>query len=151
MAPKVSGTVQVESAGRIVTTKLDNDRIFEEFGASPDDYVLVVALSSISLSLDLVSKVEGSFPNIEVVRLDTTGDALLQDAKTRTVTYEGSIAAVPTTNLFDTLSGEISGTGKVPSHGPINKVTLEVNGHTVESAVLRFKISASGAFTQEQM
>jgi hypothetical protein len=48
------------------------------------------------------------------------------------------VVAVPTTNLLDTLAGEISGTVKFSSHdGSVGKITLLINSHSLEGAVLR--------------
>lgn len=155
---KISGTVQTQivlgpAEGKIAKTKLDNARVFEEFGVSPDLYALVF---DPSVGLVLVPKSSlAKLPTILVMELGGSASAV--------DTHSGSFAiSAPVdnpdamANLFENLAGEVQGVAKYRGTFPpteFTKITLAgfARGHTSDGdfkALMKFKVTASGVFVQ---
>jgi hypothetical protein len=155
---KVSGTAQTQlvlgpTDGRIDTSPLNNARIFAEFGVSPDLYALVFEVGSTTV-LELVPKSSmAKLPTIEVVKLGT-GVGQVVDTHSRTLAIAGPIAAGTATNLFQGIAGEVTGAVKYDGAFPptaFKSLSLDVRAQSMDAgldAILKFKITTSGVFTQ---
>jgi hypothetical protein len=154
----VSGTIHTQtllsvSEGRIHTEKLDVKRVFAEFGASPDDYALVVDVSGAGV-LELIPRhTAAMLPTLVVLTFGSAAESVV-DTRTHLFAYSAPIAPGSATNLFEHLAGEMAGTLKSSALSAITKISLEVlarGSDTVGTgpALLKFKLSASGAFVQQ--
>ncbi|HMJ90953.1 MAG TPA: hypothetical protein VK530_14115 [Candidatus Acidoferrum sp.] len=157
---KVNGTVQTQtilgpSDGRIKTTALNNARIFDEFEVSQTDYELVVAIESTGLYL-VPRSTGGGLPTITVAEFNSDSETVI-DTKKRLVSVVAPLAVGTATNLFEDLKGTVvgsfrfTGTFDTPTY---TSVVLSITGGGTdqvgpnESAILKFKITAKGTFTQ---
>ncbi|HTO53485.1 MAG TPA: hypothetical protein VMR50_08880 [Myxococcota bacterium] len=160
---KISGTVLVQLSnsptdGQIVKTKLDNKRVFQEFGVSDSDYELVWSFDG-NAGLELVAK--SLFAKLPVISVLPIGDVdPIVDTHTRTFALIDNLEdGGALGNLFEGITGGLTGTvkyrGDVMSP-EISKISLTVvatgnnpAGTTSHLALINAKISTSGLFTPQ--
>jgi hypothetical protein len=159
----VSGTVQTQTLItttnlRIHTSILDNRRIFLEYLVSPADYELVVNVEAGSEVVLLPKHTNSMLPTISIFKLGPDSQAVL-NTKLGILRIVGDISAGDATNLFKNLAGEIDGLAQFRfplANREIKKFSFNVTGHGTDpasvatsAALLRFKVTAAGAFTQQ--
>ena len=159
----VSGTVQTQTLitttnARIHTSILNNRRIFLEYLVSPADYELVVNVEA-GGELVLLPKHTGAMlPTLSIFKLGTNNQSVI-NTKLGLLRLVADITPSDTTNLFKNLAGEIDGLAqfRLPvSNNEIKKFSFNVIGHgtdpagvSTSAALLKFKVTAVGEFTQK--
>jgi len=152
---KVSGSVRTQLLitpvdGRIESAPLNNKRIFDEFGVSPDDYELVLTLSGDISVLLMPKSLSSGLPSVNVF---TVHGSSIVDTHKNTIGAGGSLTSGATTNLFKDLAGELQGAIKFKGailSPQFTKVTLDghARGTGLESSValLTIKLSTGATF-----
>lgn len=158
---RVTGTVQTQTLqglneGRIRTSALNNASIFEQFGVSPADYELVVAIEETGLYL--LPRTQGALPTLTVVRFNDDSGTVV-DTRKRAVSYVAQAGNTTATNLFEDFAGTAVGlfryTGEFSSptfkSGSVNVMGKGTDnlGEGSNAAILKFKITTTGTFTQQ--
>jgi len=159
----VSGTVQTQAFitttnTRIHTSILNNRRIFLEFLVSPADYELVVNVLAGSEVVLLPKHTGAMLPTLSIFKLGPNNQSVL-NTKLGILRLVGDISPSVATNLFKNLAGEIDGVAQFRfplSNDGVKKFSFNVTGHGTDPAgvgtspaLLKFKVTAVGEFTQQ--
>jgi hypothetical protein len=153
----VSGTVQTQlivggSSGRIRTEALNNKRFLGEFGVSPDDYRLAFDFATNALVL-LPKDPTAVLPTLTILSIGSS--ALLTDSKAHIFKISGSVQPGVNTNLFQNLSGELTGTIHFRDAGTFTTFVFSFTGRGTDltnggagPAFLKFRFTSTGRFAQ---
>lgn len=158
----VTGTVQTQvtfsaSEARFRTALLNNKRIFQEFGVSKDDYVLVVNVSNGGELLLLPKSSSSGLPTISVAKVGSSKSII--DTKVGQGKVQAVLAPSAATNLFKDLVGDLTGT--IFFQGPVVSLSIKKFVFTIAAsgtdtnpvstgvALLKFKTTAQGVFLQQ--
>ena len=114
----------------IKVISLNTKRIFQEFGVSSDNYILLVVANTSTVSkLTLFPKKFGTVPELPVMTL-TQSAFSVHKTKPNTTQGTGTVSGAATTNIFNNVSGSYSFT---------TTVDAKANAKTI------FKVLAAGA------
>lgn len=163
-AANVSGSswrqVSTENGPRVVRSAMNNQRIFTEFGVSPNDYALVMDTTS-SLFLALVPKSSGS--GLDIIPVLVRSDVRSVNEDDGTSIFETQLSNGDALgNSFQGLRGSMQGTAKFSSEGVVRRFTGNINASGGDSGplvkggakginfpvIMKFKVTRGALFTQ---
>ena len=152
----VTGTVTVEvtdeeGVRKPKTTLLDNQRIFEAFGFSPTERVLVITEGGLFFILK-----SGGGPNNNVVVFSVTETAGAKNDKKETLDFVGTIVPPQgTPGLFTGLKGTVAGRqffGPAPIFPTLKVLAIGTNPSNQppgSKALLKFNVRSGPIFTSQ--
>jgi hypothetical protein len=151
---KISGTVSVQEIkgtnATVHTTALNNNRLFDEFGVSSEQYELVADIISSEHFVALVPR--SASAELPIIPVITIADArTIAITKTQSVLFEVPMTnSTPTTNIFKSFRGTASGSAKI-NGSTFMKMSLNGVGSSRNPDVhlFKFKVTTSKPFTPE--
>jgi hypothetical protein len=146
-AVKVSGTIQQQGPNEtIITSRLDNQRIFDDAGVTPEQYELVLSFLGPN-GIELLPKSSAAkLPTILVFSLDDL--TFLFSQKPHQERFCSPISSPAASGPFQGLVGAMTGVIRFKA-GEQNSVSISGEGSSsVSGSLFRFKVSTHGFFVQ---
>lgn len=150
--------INVEAGRRNFRTKLNNDRVYKEFGVEKEDYALVLRLQSSWLVSLVPRSASSGLETIPVVIIDSS--RMATNVNNGMIAFETPVSNLGAgTTIFNQLRGTMMATANYTGQGLLPRFIGQVNasgvrgvlakGSSGSGVVLQFTITRGAVFNQQ--